>query len=283
MTTSTIKGYELQATNTNSGTWGSVLNAQVIQYIDQNMGGVTNVTLSSSNVVLSASDSRNAIIRLTGALLANVTVTISNLTASPSQYGGGFYFVENLTSGNFSVTIRNTNVATGVVAPQGMRVTLISDAVNGVRIASSDAFPSGTTMTFIQTSAPSGWTKSTTHNNKSLRIVSSSGGGSGGSVDFTTAFASQAVTGTVGNTTLTVDQIPSHSHNWTRAYTGNSVMDHTNITSGIATGGNNLTLTSPGLPAIQNTGGGQSHTHTFSGTSINLAVQYVDAIICTKD
>ena len=33
------------------------------------------------------------------------------------------------------------------------------------------------------------------------------------------------------------------------------------------------------------TGGGGSHTHTggaFTGTAINLAVQYVDVIICTK-
>jgi hypothetical protein len=30
-------------------------------------------------------------------------------------------------------------------------------------------------------------------------------------------------------------------------------------------------------------GGGGSHTHTFTGTAINLAVQYVDVIIATKD
>ena len=35
------------------------------------------------------------------------------------------------------------------------------------------------------------------------------------------------------------------------------------------------------VPAV--TGGGLGHDHTFTGTAINLAVQYVDVIIATKD
>lgn len=54
--------------------------------------------------------------------------------------------------------------------------------------------PSGTTMLFAQAAAPVGWTKLTTHNNKALRVVSGTGGGSGGSVGFTTAFADKSVT-----------------------------------------------------------------------------------------
>jgi hypothetical protein len=61
------------------------------------------------------------------------------------------------------------------------------------------AFPSGTVMLFVQTAAPTGWTKSTTHDNKALRIVSGTAS-SGGSVAFTTAFASQSVTGSVAAT-----------------------------------------------------------------------------------
>ena len=77
----------------------------------------------------------------------------------------------------------------------------------------SDAFPSGTAMLFVQTTAPVGWTKSTTHNDKALRIVSGTAG-SGGSTAFTSVFTSRSVSlnGTVGSTTLTVAQIPSHSH-----------------------------------------------------------------------
>ncbi len=49
-------------------------------------------------------------------------------------------------------------------------------------------FPSGTSMLFQQTAAPTGWTKQTTHNDKSLRLVSGSVG-TGGSVAFSTAMA----------------------------------------------------------------------------------------------
>jgi len=132
--------------------------------------------------------------------------------------------------------------------------------------------PSGTAMLFAQTSAPTGWTKSTTHNNKALRVVSGAAS-SGGSVAFTTAFASQAVTGTVGDTTLTIAQIPSHSHTYPNgATTASYKVDGNTGPSGYFASG-----------STDATGGGGSHTHTFTGTAINLAVQYVDVIIATKD
>jgi len=141
------------------------------------------------------------------------------------------------------------------------------------------AFPSGTIMLFVQTSAPTGWVKSTAHNNKALRVVSGTAG-AGGSVAFTTAFANQAVSGTngaIGATTLTTAQIPSHTHTYNSNDFGGSTQ---------------LAYTDSGGYFIRDvafntgaTGGGGSHTHTsgaFTGTAINLAVQYVDVIICTK-
>jgi hypothetical protein len=129
--------------------------------------------------------------------------------------------------------------------------------------------PTGTAMLFVQTSAPTGWTKSTTHDNKALRVVSGSAS-SGGSVTFTSAFTSQ--TATIGATTLTTAQIPSHTHDiayTTGAFVGGSIA----VVQTLGTGG---------LTAVSNaTGGAGSHTHTSS--AINLAVQYVDVIIATKD
>jgi len=150
--------------------------------------------------------------------------------------------------------------------------------------------PSGTKMLFQQTSAPTGWTKDTTHNNKALRVVSGTAS-SGGSIDFTTAFTSRGISGTsgataaggtVGNTTLTIDQIPSHTH--TITYGTNDVNGG---------GGQYPTyLDRTGATATTNAaGGGQSHTHSFSGashthsfsTTLDMAVQYVDLIIATKN
>ena len=144
--------------------------------------------------------------------------------------------------------------------------------------AAASAFPTGTVMLFAQTTAPTGWTKSTTHNNKALRVVSGTAG-SGGSIDFTTAFASQAVNGSVGNTTLSTAQIPSHSHSRlsisvaAAAGTSNNTGGWTVVAPD---GGTNTTNT-------QTAGGGGSHNHPFSGTAINLAVQYVDVILAVKN
>ena len=135
-------------------------------------------------------------------------------------------------------------------------------------------FPTGTKMLFVQTSAPTGWTKDTTHDNKALRIVSGTAG-TGGTVDFTAAFASQAVAGTVGDTTLTLNQIPAHTHDvvFTQA---NDVSAGARLI-GAGTSGVNTTFTSTSK------GGGASHTHSFTGTAIDLAVKYVDVIVATKD
>jgi hypothetical protein len=132
--------------------------------------------------------------------------------------------------------------------------------------------PSGTAMLFAQTAAPTGWTKSTTHNNKALRVVSGSAS-SGGSVAFTTAFASQAVAGTVGDTALSIAQMPAHTHT-VYGFAGAS-----------AAGGTTTLTSSPGSVnyATSSQGSGSTHTHSFTGTAINLAVSYVDVIIATKD
>lgn len=137
----------------------------------------------------------------------------------------------------------------------------------------ASAFPTGTVMLFAQTTAPTGWTKSTAHNDKALRVVSGTAG-SGGSVAFTTAFSNQALGGTVGNTTLSTAQIPSHAHGL-RAHLDSG---------GGATAFPEIGSTGSFLQQsfVSAEGGGGAHNHAFSG-SINLAVQYVDIILAVKN
>jgi hypothetical protein len=151
-------------------------------------------------------------------------------------------------------------------------------------------FASGTVMLFGQTAAPTGWTKNTTTgDNSALRVVTGTAS-TGGSVAFTTAFASQAVTitavsGSAGATTLTTPQIPSHTHNSIQP--PGVYGSPTNLfTSTIVQGPPGTSDRTPQPTA--STGGGSSHNHPFSFSSatanaINLAVQYIDVIRATKD
>ena len=125
------------------------------------------------------------------------------------------------------------------------------------------AFPSGTVMLFVQSVAPTGWTKSTAHNDKALRVVSGSVS-SGGSITFSNAFGSGLST---DFTTLSTNQIPSHSHpiNVPRNYDGGS------------SGGGDWRDVTSGNTGV--TGGGQGHSHGLP----SFQVQYVDVIICTRN
>jgi hypothetical protein len=193
-----------------------------------------------------------------------------------------------------SVVIGNGVSAPTFVAPGSSGNVLTSNGTSWTSAAAA-AFDSGTVMLFAQTTAPTGWTKDTTnYNNSGLRVVTGSAS-TGGSVDFTTAFASQtpsgsvsitSVSGSAGNTTLSTPQIPSHNHvvNYQSGSKSDPVQFRldTNASTGLVR--QNFSSGS--------TGGGGAHSHpfsfssgsgTFTGNAINLAVKYVDVIRATKN
>jgi hypothetical protein len=133
--------------------------------------------------------------------------------------------------------------------------------------------PSGTVMLFVQAAAPTGWTKQTTHNDKALRLVSGTGAATGGSVAFTTAFASGTLTFTSDSHVLTTPEIPSHSHTLTPLIGG--------IGGACPPARDTKSNTSGTGYSTDVTGGGGGHTHGITGPS--LAVNYVDVIYCSKD
>jgi hypothetical protein len=194
-----------------------------------------------------------------------------------------------------NVLLGNGTSAVQVIAPGTTGNVLAS---NGTTWQSTDpntlpsAFPPGTQMLFVQTTAPTGWTKVTTHDNKALRVVSGSVS-SGGSVAFTTAFSSQTPSGTVGGTALTTAQLPSHSHSITdsghsHGYFRQNQSQFLTRSSGSSPNiyynyeSSTTDSATTGI-TVNNTGSGDTHTHSFTGTAINLAVQYVDVIIATKN
>ena len=195
-----------------------------------------------------------------------------------------------LTVGTSSVTFDGTNnsvtVGTGVTIFGNTGIVSATEfRGNGANLTGVQPFPSGTLMLFQQTAAPTGWTKQTTHNDKTLRVVSGAAG-SGGSTAFTSVFTSRTPSGSVSVSnaavTLSESQIPSHTHTFTvteaddNNHSGNGNNSAANADAGI-----NGSVTTAG------TGGGGSHTHnntaSFSGTAMDFAVQYVDLIIASKN
>lgn len=157
-------------------------------------------------------------------------------------------------------------------------------------------FPSGTKMLFVQSTAPTGWTKDTTHNDKTLRVVSGNVSYSG-NVAFSTVFASRTPTGNVGSTTLTAAQsgMPAHSHgvsdpghNHTQT---TSSTDGATVRADASSGGtvynnvNNINSNTTGISINNATAvdASSGHTHTWTGDALNFDINYVDVIIATKD
>ena len=191
-----------------------------------------------------------------------------------------------------AVLIGEGTSAISTVSPGSSGNVLTSDGTDWTSAAPGGGFDTGTRMIFAQNAAPTGWTKDTTnYNQHAMRIVTGTGGGTAGTVDFTSAFTSQAVAGSVaitglsgsaGATTLSTPQIPSHTHSYTASSPG-SVAGNQGRPSASPTVSGKTTGA---------TGGGGSHTHpfsfssgtaTFTGTAIDLAVKYLDVITATAD
>lgn len=120
--------------------------------------------------------------------------------------------------------------------------------------------PVGTATVFYQAAAPIGWTKIVTQDDKALRVVSGTGGSSGG--------------------TLPMSGGVSHSH---------TVTSHTHTFSATTSTPSATTTADAGVNAAIPL---STHTHTVSGTSGAAApttdtqapvLAYIDVLLCSKD
>lgn len=171
--------------------------------------------------------------------------------------------------------LANTSVTSGTYGGTTISPVIVVDAQGRLTSAANasisfpQAFPSGTRLVFNQTSAPTGWTKDTTAelNDSIMRIVTGTVG-SGGSTAFST-FNGQT---TVGATTLSTAQMPSHQHG-IYGITGSNWSGTNGYNYGI--GQNAVGYQTD---KIQAAGSGGSHTH-----SITTSIKYNDFIIASKD
>lgn len=121
------KLYPLQATGDNPGTWGVVVNNQIVSVIDLNLGGTYPVDVSgASDVNVSENQAQNIYHHLTGTLAGNINYIF------PADEGGDF-IVFNDTSGAYTLTVKMDG-GSGIAVPSGaaMRVFMDSDSGNAV-------------------------------------------------------------------------------------------------------------------------------------------------------
>ena len=301
-------GLEKQGDGENANTWGLRLNQSVIDLVDEAVAGYTTVALTSATQKdLTVTDgaagtgdavARNASLEFTGNVAGNVTVTLPAQTKT--------YSVINSVTNGGNVLIRNTGAAasTIVTIKAGNAALLATNGSQIKKITSEPEFESGTRMAFAQAAAPTGWTVETcaTYNNAALRIItaatSGTGGGTAGSNEFNTAFSTSidvvvsgiaaSVTGDTGSTTLTVSQLPAHTHTVSSTLILGTT-DNTRV--GLRVDGGSGTNSSQPTYATGETGGNQGHTHSLNNHhhvvsaagSFNLNPKYVNFIVCTKD
>lgn len=262
----------------------------------------------TANYFLAAPNGSAGVPTFRAVVAADIPTLNQNTTGTASNVTG----VVAIANGGTGTATANANVvfagpATGAAAAPSFRALVAADIPS-----TYSEFAAGTALLFNQTSAPTGWTKVTTNDNAALRVVSGTVG-SGGSVNFTTAFASQTpagsvstsisaisgsvgVSGSVGNTTLAESQMPSHRHT---SANYQSVVGWSGNTPGHVLS-EDLNYGNIGTAYTGYTGGNGAHNHgfsgsgsftfssgtassSFSGTAINLAVKYVDVIIATKN
>lgn len=166
----------------------------------------------------------------------------------------------NLVSPTFSGT-----PTTPTAAPLTNNTQVASTAYADAAVAASQAFASGTVLLFWQTAAPTGWTKIVTQNDKALRVVSGSGGVSGGTNAFSTVMAQSVV----GSSSLSTAQLASHPHGVSAPITSLTV----NTLCGVSLAASPSASTSTG-----NAGSGTTHNHT-----ITMSIQFIDIILCSKN
>lgn len=173
----------------------------------------------------------------------------------------------------------------------GQIYDFVYDGTNFQVLGKAAELPTGTKIVFFQAACPTGWTQDATGNNVALRIVSGAGGGAGGTQPFTTAFASQSVTGTTDGTAISAAQMPAHQHFVMNTDSNSSNVTPTNSTylqrQYAAAGSDAYNLAGSATVATiglsSSAGSGATHAHTFTGNAINLSVSYLDVIICTRN
>ena len=141
-------GLEKQGDGENPNSWGSILNTNVIDLIDDAIAGYEIVSVSSTGITLSDNNgttdqSRNAALEFAGTLTANVIITI------PSEEKT--YFVRENTTGSFAVQMK-TAAGSALNLTQGQNTFVACDGTSIYQLDIPTSVTSFTANTLTATS-----------------------------------------------------------------------------------------------------------------------------------
>jgi hypothetical protein len=215
-----------------------------------------------------------------GTAYANSVSTTGTMAVGTNATVGGTLNVTGATT--------LTGAATAPTPSYPDNTTKIATTAYVTAAAGAATIPSGSVFLLYQASAPTGWTQVTALDDYALRITSSTGGTTGGTTAFSTVFSNQTPTITVGSTTLSSTQMPSHSHSLKYGDSGSPTPFNNAQSFGytVDTGAGYMWSGTPqgsfaGL--VDNTGGSGSHNHSGSSSVLTLNVRYANIIICSKN
>lgn len=141
-------GLEKQTDGENPNSWGTILNTNVIDLIDDAIAGYEIVSVSGTGITLtdnngSSDQSRNAALEFAGTLTANVTITI------PSEEKT--YFVRENSSGSFAVQMKTAS-GSALTLNQGQNTFVACDGTSIYQLDIPTSVTSFTANTLTATS-----------------------------------------------------------------------------------------------------------------------------------
>ena len=286
-------------------------------YLSKSVAGSANVTLTTGNADPTA-EAANKVIELTGTLTGNIYVFIPavestyilfnntsgafSVTVAPTGHSAngvtvvqgshtivynknGDTVVDLFANSLGNLSIKNTlTVNNSVFYAANGTVNATAYSGNGSALTGVSSIPSGTTALFFQGSAPTGWTQNTAAsiNTTTLRVVTGTGGGTGGTDAFSSVFTGSKTTAsgtitysdltgtsaphtlTAGAHTLSTPELPSHNHS--QAWDVFNPSFDSDRGGSFSTQGFPTPISPNYTISSQATGGGGSHSHPVSGS-----------------
>ena len=142
---------ELMATGEKAGEWGTITNTNLV-ILQQAIGGYQSITLNNTTGATltftngALSDGKNATLKLTGTLAADVNVVV------PDGIEKVYNIVDGVDHAGYQLTFK-TSSGTGIKLAEGNKYVLYSDATNVEKISEQQVWRAVTSAETVQAGA----------------------------------------------------------------------------------------------------------------------------------